>query len=177
MGPVRRPRVAPRRSRWAGFRRWLGTLLPVGITQRPPARPAAGPESTAVSAGAYAMLFLLGLAQGVLGSFQYSRAVLGGVPAAAIGFALGILVTCVLGGWAMRGLPGALVPAVGWFVASFVLAMPDAAGNVIIANTSAGQWYLYGGSAGALAGVGSAFFTAPRRPPRGAGSGPNGSGA
>lgn len=148
----------------------------MGITQPPRARPSAGPESTAVSAGAYVVLFLLGLAEGVLGSFQYSRAVLGGVPFAAIAFALGILVTCTLAGWAMQGLPGALVPAIGWFVASFVLAMPDSAGNVIISNTSAGQWYLYGGSVGALAGVGSAFLTT-RRQPRGPGSGRNGPGA
>jgi hypothetical protein len=145
--------------------------------RQPPARPSAGPESTAVSAGAYAVLFLLGLGQGVVGSFQYSRAVLGGVPIAAIAFALGILVTCTLAGWAMQGLPGALIPAIGWFVASFVLAMPDPAGNVIIANTGPGQWFLYGGSVGALAGVGSAFFTATRRLPSRTGGGRNGPGA
>jgi hypothetical protein len=147
----------------------------VGITQPPsPARPSAGPAGTAVSAGAYVLLFLLGLIEGVIGSFQYSRAVLGAVPLGAIAFALGILVTCVLAGWAMRGLPGALLPAVGWFVASFVLAMPSPGGSVIIANTSAGQWYLYGGSVGALLGVGSAFITAGRRVTGGTRSAPNG---
>lgn len=144
--------------------------------RQPPARPPARPGSTAVSAGAYAALFLLGLGEGVVGSFQYSRAVLGGVPIGAIAFALGILVTCTLAGWAMQGLPGALIPAIGWFVASFALAMPDSAGNVIIANTGPGKWFLYGGSVGALAGVGSAFFTARRVPGRTAG-GPNGPGA
>jgi hypothetical protein len=85
------------------------------------------------------------------------------------------MVTCVLAGWAMRGLLGALLPAIGWFVASFVLAMPSPGGSVIIANTSAGQWYLYGGSVGALLGVGSAFVTASRRVTGGTGSGRNGS--
>jgi hypothetical protein len=28
----------------------------------------------------------------------------------------------MLAGWAMPGLPGAMLPAIGWFVASFVLA-------------------------------------------------------
>ena len=140
----------------------------MGITQPPPpARPSARAGGTAVSAGAYAMLFLLGLAEGVLGSFQYSRAVLGGVPVAAIGFALGIFVTCALAGWAMRSMLGALLPAIGWFVASFVLAMPSSNGSVIIANTTAGQWYLYAGSVCALAGVGTAFITATRRVARG----------
>lgn len=148
----------------------------MGITQ-PPARPSARPASTAVSAGAYLMLLLLGLAEGVVGSFQYSRAVLGGVPVGAIAFALGILATCALAGWAMHGLPGALLPAIGWFVASFLLASPSSGGSVIITNTSAGEWYLYAGSVCALLGVGSAFISAPRRTPGGAGSGRNGPGA
>jgi uncharacterized membrane protein len=151
----------------------------VGITQpsaQPPS-PARRPAVSAgavVSAGAYVALFLLGLAEGLLGSFHYSRAMLGSVPLGAIAFALGILVTCVLAGWAMRGLPGALLPAIGWFVASFVLAMPSSGGSVIIASTSAGEWYLYGGSVGALLGVGSAFVTAGRRVTGGAGGGRNG---
>ena len=50
----------------------------------------------------------------------------------------------------------------GWFLASFGLAMPDAGGSVIIANTSAGQWYLYGGAVCALLGVASALVTTAR---------------
>ncbi len=138
----------------------------MGITQSPaapPARPSAGPASTAVSVGAYVVLFLLGLVLGLLGSFQYSRGVVGSVPVLSIAFALAILVTCTLAGWAMRSLPGALLPAIGWFVASFVLASPASNGSVVISNTSAGEWFLYGGSVCALLGVGSTFITTPRR--------------
>lgn len=152
---------------------------PVGITQLPePAEPAQpgrrgwagwpwpGHASAFISGGAYALLFVLGLLEGVIGSFQYSRGVAGQVPLGAIAFALGILVTCVLGGWAMAGMPGALLPAIGWFVASFGLAMPSSNGSVIISNTHPGEWYLYGGSVCALAGVASALIIAARRPAR-----------
>jgi hypothetical protein len=154
----------------------------VGITPlSPSARPSPGQPPSHLTAfvtgGAYALLLLLGLLEGVIGSFQYSRGAAGSVPLGSIGFALLILVTCGLAGWAMRGMPGALLPAIGWFVASFGLAMPNAGGSVIIANTSAGEWFLYGGSVCALVGVGSAFVTVARRPlgeprSRGATSGP-----
>lgn len=140
----------------------------MGITPLPP--PAAkrvSPHAEAfITGGAYALLFLLGLAEGVLGSFQYSRAVIGGVPLAAIGFALGIGITCGLAGWAMRTMTGALLPAIGWFLASFGLAMPNTGGSVIIANTTAGEWYLYGGAVCALLGLGSALVTTGRSPSR-----------
>jgi hypothetical protein len=140
----------------------------VGITQLPP--PAAqrtSPRAEAfVTGGAYALLFLLGLAEGVLGAFHHSRAVAGGVPLAAIGFAVVIGVTCGLAGWAMGTMTGALVAAIGWFLASFGLAMPDTGGSVIIANTTAGQWYLYGGAVCALLGVASALVTTARSPSR-----------
>lgn len=137
----------------------------MGVTQLPPpaAQRSPGHAGGAITGGAYAMLLLLGLAEGVLGSFQYSRAVAGPVPLAALGFAVAIFLTCALAGWAMRALPGALVPAIGWFTASFGLAMPDAGGSVIIANTSAGEWYLYGGSVCVLLGLGAAFVVSVRR--------------
>ncbi len=140
------------------------TLLPVGITQLPPpaSQRSRSHPGAFITGGAYAMLFLLGLAEGVIGSFQYSRAVLGPVPLAAIGFAVAIFLTCALAGRAMRALPGALVPVIGWFVAVFGLAMPDAAGSVIIANTSAGEWFLYGGSACALLALGATFVISTR---------------
>ena len=123
-----------------------------------------GRRSAFVSGGAYALVFLLGLAEGVVGSFQYSRAAVGPVPLAALGFCAAILATCGLAGWAMRSTAGALLPALGWFIASFGLAMPNPGGSVIIANTSAGTWYLYGGSVCGLAGVGSTIVTAIRQP-------------
>ena len=151
----------------------------MGITQLPPpaAQHSAGHARGFVSGGAYSLLFLLGLAEGVLGSFQYSRAVIGHVPLSAIGFALAIFLTCGLAGWAMRGMPGALFPALGWFVASFGLAMPNAGGSVIIANGSAGEWYLYGGATCALLGLGTAFVASVRVPARSQPPGRDGSAA
>jgi hypothetical protein len=138
----------------------------VGITQLPPpaAQRASARSEAFVSGGAYAVLFLLGLAEGVLGSFQYSRADIGGVPLSAIGFALALFVTCWLAGWAMQGMAGALLTAIGWFVASFVLAMPNSGGSVIIANTAAGEWYLYGGAVCALLGLGTTLVSSFRAP-------------
>jgi Family of unknown function (DUF6113) len=108
---------------------------------------------------AYAALFLLGAVEGLIGSFQYSRA----APAGAIGFGVLLLATCLLGGWAMGSISGALAPAVGWIIASFVLSMPVSGGSVIISNTSAGKWYLYGGSACAVAAVLVFFIASIRR--------------
>lgn len=111
----------------------------------------------------YVLLFVLGAVQGIFGSFQYSR---GPAPLLAILLAGLIFATCLLGGWATRTLGGGLLPAVGWFVASFVLSMPRANGSVIITNTAAGKWYLYGGSLAAVAGVIAAFVLWARTRPR-----------
>lgn len=124
-------------------------------------------SSAALSgAAAYFVMFLAGLAEGVLGSFQYDRAVIGPVPAAALAFDAVILASCALGGWGLQAVPGALFPAIGWFVASFGLAMPRAGGSVIITATGPGEWYLYGGSLCALAGTGTALAVTLRGQPR-----------
>ena len=102
-----------------------------------------------VTVAANTALFLVGAVEGLIGSFQYSRS----APAGAIGFCLLLLATCLLGAWAMRSVSGALWPAVGWILASYVLSMPVSGGSVIIADTSAGKWYLYGGAVSALAGI------------------------
>lgn len=114
---------------------------------------------------AYAMLFLLGIGEGLIGSFHYSGS-LGPVPAAAIGFDLLLLATCLAGAWGMSRPAGGLMPAVGWLVASFVLAMGTPGGSVLITNTTAGKWYLYGGSVCAAAGAVAAFSGWSRRPGR-----------
>jgi uncharacterized membrane protein len=94
-------------------------------------------------------LFLVGAVEGLIGSFQYSR----NAPAGAIGFCLLLLATCLLAAWAMRSVSGALWLAVGWILASYVLSMPVSGGSVIIADTTAGKWYLYGGAVSSLAGI------------------------
>jgi Family of unknown function (DUF6113) len=104
----------------------------------------------------YGVLFLLGAFEGLIGSFQYSRTA-GSVPVAAIVSCAVILATCLLGAWATRSVSGALAPAAGWIIASFVLSMPVSNGSVIITDSTAGQWYLYGGTLSAAGGVALSF--------------------
>ena len=112
-----------------------------------------------LTGAAYAALFLVGAVQGLIGSFQYSR----DAPLGAIVFCIVLLATCLLGAWAMRSVAGALWPAVGWIIASFVLSMPVSSGSVIITNSAAGKWYLYGGTVSSLAAVALSLRAWPRR--------------
>jgi uncharacterized protein DUF6113 len=112
------------------------------------------PGTRAITVAIYVLLFVLGVLQGMIGSFQYSRSP---VPLIAILLDLVIFATCVLGSWAMRSFTGGLVPGLGWLLASFILSMGNAQGSVIITATSAGEWYLYGGALAATAGVGTSF--------------------
>ena len=109
-----------------------------------------------VLVGAYAVLFLLGVVEAMIGSFQYSR-VPRPVPVAALVCCAAILLTCVLGAWAMRSVSGALLPGIGWVITSFVLSMPVSNGSVIITATRPGEWYLYGGTLSVAAAVVLAF--------------------
>ena len=122
--------------------------------------PSAGYDGPLVVVGAYCMLLLVGALQGLIGCFQYGRA-LGSFPVGAVAFAVAIGVTCVLGAWGMRRPLGGLMPAVGWFITSFVLAMGTPGGSVVITNTTAGKWYLFGGAACAAAGVVFGFVRWP----------------
>lgn len=103
---------------------------------------------------AYALLLVLGLFEGLIGTFQYGR---GPAPLASILFALLLLATCLLASWGTRSLGGSIAPALGWIVASFVMSLPTSGGSVVIANTTAGKWYLYGGTLCAATGVSAAF--------------------
>lgn len=113
-----------------------------------------GSDRRAVVVGAYLALFLLGLLLGLIGSFQYSR---GPVPLAAILFDAAILVTCVLGSWGMRTALGGVLPAAGWFLVTLTLSSVPAGGSVVITDTSAGKWFLFGGAVCAAAGAVYAF--------------------
>ena len=117
---------------------------------------ARAPRELQIVLACYAMLFVLGIAEGVIGAFHYSGR-LGPVPGAALGFAVLILVTCLLAAWGMYRPVAGLMPAVGWFAASFVLAMPTPGGSIVITNTTAGRWFLFGGAACAAAGVVASF--------------------
>jgi hypothetical protein len=105
-----------------------------------------------ITVGVYGVLFLLGAVQGVIGSFQYSRAS-GSVPVAALVCCAVILATCLLSAWAMHSVSGAIVPGMGWVIASFVMSMPVSNGSVIITSSTPGKWYLYGGTLSVAAAV------------------------
>ena len=125
-----------------------------------------GRQRGLLSGGAYAALFLAGVVEGLIGSFQYSRMV-GPVPLTAIACCVVLLATCLLGAWGMGSVGGALLPAIGWIVAAFVISMPDSSGSVIITNTAAGKWFLYGGAVSALIGVFGSLRTRGQRSLRG----------
>ena len=114
-----------------------------------------------VTVGVYAMLFLFGAVQGLIGSFQYSRAS-GSVPVAALICCAVILATCVLAAWATRSVSGAVLPGIGWILASFLLSMPVSNGSVIITSTKAGECYLYGGTLSVAAAVVASFVGVAR---------------
>src|SRR5690349_13104440 len=119
-----------------------------------------------VAVGAYAALFLLGVMEAMIGSFQYSR-VPKPVPVAALVCCAVILLTCGLAAWAMGSVSGALLPGMGWVITSFVLSMPVSNGSVIITATRPGEWYLYGGTLSVAAAVVLAFVAMAFGPRRG----------
>jgi hypothetical protein len=133
----------------------------MGTSQGPPP---SGAQRTVTAVG-YVLLFLLGAVQGLIGSFQYSQSP---VPLIAIILAVIIFATCLACGWGLGTFTAALLPAVGWILASFLLAMPRPNGSVVITASAAGQWYLYGGALACAVGCMGAFFTKIRRsaPPR-----------
>ena len=105
-----------------------------------------------VTVAVYAVLFLFGAVQALIGSFQYSR-LSRPVPVAALLCCAAILATCVLAAWATRSVSGAVLPGMAWILTSFILSMPVTNGSVIITNTTAGKWFLYGGTLSVTAGV------------------------
>jgi uncharacterized protein DUF6113 len=119
-----------------------------------------------VAGGAYALLLVFGAVQGLIGSFEYGAWMIGSFPAAAILLCLLLLATCVFGSWGMSSVAGAILPALGWIVASFVLDSPSRQGSVIVAAVPSGEWYLYGGAVAALLGIAAAFVFWVRRTSR-----------
>ena len=111
----------------------------------------------------YVMLFVLGAVQGLFGSFQYSREP---SPLIAVILVAFVLVTCVGCGWGIGTFAAGVLPAVGWILASFILAMSRPNGSVIITATTAGECYLYGGALAAAVGSITAFYLRIRRSAR-----------
>jgi hypothetical protein len=116
-----------------------------------------------ITALGYLLLLVLGGLQGLIGSFQY-----GDSPTPVLAIVLDVLLfaTCVLAGRGLRTYAAGILPALGWIVVSFILAMPRSNGSVIITATPAGEWYLYGGALAAAAGAAIAFFAWVRARPR-----------
>jgi hypothetical protein len=115
-----------------------------------------------VAVAAYVALLLLGAAIGLLGTFWYSE---GPAPLAAILFDLAILAVCVLGSNGMRSALGGVLPALGWFVVTLVLSSASASGSILVTDTSAGKWLLFGGAV--CAGAGGVYsFAVWSRPSR-----------
>jgi len=107
-------------------------------------------SSRAFATSTYVALFVFGAGQGVLGAFFYNS---GPPPLASVAFDLLILATCLLGAWGTGHPAGGFVPAVGWFIAAFVLASGTHEGSVIITATSGGEWFLFGGAISVMIGV------------------------
>jgi hypothetical protein len=116
-------------------------------------------SNAAVTAGGYAALFLVGAVQALIGTFQFSR---GPGALVAICFDLAILATCILGSWGMRTAAGGALPAAGWFVVSVVLGTSSGGGSVLVTDSAAGKWFLFGGSICAASGAIFAFATSSR---------------
>jgi hypothetical protein len=138
--------------------------------QSSPGNPAGGhqgPRRRGHAAALYATLFVLGAAEGLVGSFQYGQSP---APVVAIVLVGAILATCVFGGWGSGTATGAVAVAAGWVLSSFLLSMGTHQGSVIITNTAAGKWYLYGGALAACAGVPGSVIARARAgggPPQG----------
>jgi len=114
----------------------------------------------AVTVALYVVLIIFGALQGLLGTFFYGA---GPVPVASVLFDLAILATCLFGAWGLERPSGGLAPAAGWFIAVLILASGTSGGSVLITATGAGEWFLFGGAAGAAAGVVAAFMIWSRR--------------
>jgi Family of unknown function (DUF6113) len=117
----------------------------------------------------YLALFLFGAGQGLLGSFFYNS---GPPPLASLALDALILATCLFGAWGMQSGTGGFAPAVGWFLAAFVMASGTHEGSVIITATGGGEWFLFGGAACALVGALAGFTLWSRRRAAGPPPGP-----
>ena len=105
---------------------------------------------TALTVVSCVMLGLFGMLQALVGAFFYG---VGSAPVAAIGFDLAILATCLIGGWGLGRPLGGVIPGIGWFIVAFVLASGTSGGSVVITASAAGEWFLFGGTACATAGI------------------------
>lgn len=126
------------------------TNVPAGRVDQSRRDPSSRSADTALTVATCVMLGLFGMLQALVGAFFYG---VGPAPAAAIGFDLAILATCLIGGWGLGRPLGGVIPAIGWFIVAFVLASGTGGGSVLITATAAGEGFLFGGAACATAGL------------------------
>jgi hypothetical protein len=100
------------------------------------------------SGGAYGALVALGLALGLVGSFQFSWD-LGGVPVAAILLTAVNFAVFRTAGWAMAAKLGAVAVVVPWLIVVILLSSPRAEGDLVVTGTLAGWVFILGGAAAA----------------------------
>ncbi|HEX4831009.1 MAG TPA: DUF6113 family protein [Trebonia sp.] len=117
-------------------------------------RPGGKANSRAYGAVVYLVLLILGIVEGMVGSFQYGQSPL---PLFAVLLVVLVLASCLLAGWGTGSVGGAIAVAAGWVLASFFLSMGTHQGSVIITATAAGEWYLYGGTLAVFVGVLASF--------------------
>lgn len=110
---------------------------------------------------AYVVLFVFGVFEALLGVFHYNT---GPGPWAALGFDLAILITCLLGAWGMQSAGGGLMPGAGWFLTALVLSTGTHGGSVLITDSTAGKFFLFGGAGCAAGGCLLSYLIWSRKP-------------
>ncbi|MET8157409.1 DUF6113 family protein [Sphaerisporangium sp. NPDC005289] len=102
--------------------------------------------SAVVTGAAYGMLFVLGAVYGVVSGLQHSWGIGDLVPPVPIVLSL-ILFGLLYGAGRLMGTKlSAFVTGMGWMLIALVFAIKQPEGDLIVAATPAGYWYLGGGA-------------------------------
>jgi hypothetical protein len=109
-------------------------------------------DSPVLMGAAYGMLLLLGLLLGVVGGFGHAW-YFGEFPVGSLAWLVVLFAVPYGMGRLGGGRASALLPAIGWVIVSFFLAIRQPGGDLVIAGTTAGFWYLYGGMVVVIAAV------------------------
>ncbi|GAA3823288.1 hypothetical protein GCM10022226_49800 [Sphaerisporangium flaviroseum] len=108
----------------------------------------AGPQGThtVITVSAYIMLFVLGVAYGIVASLEHSWDVGDLVPPVPIALSL-LLFGLLYGAGRLMGTKlGAFVPGMGWMLVAMLFSMKMPEGDLIVAANVPGYWYLGGGA-------------------------------
>ncbi|GGT28957.1 DUF6113 family protein [Nonomuraea spiralis] len=100
---------------------------------------------SALGGAAYGMLFVLGVVLGVVGGFTHAQGPQTAVPWAALGWVLVLFLVPLGAGKLMRTRLAAFATGLGWLLVTMPFTLQLSAGDLVIAQGSAGYVYLYGG--------------------------------